>query len=160
SAAPVDLPRSDGNPSTATVVPADEVGLPVYYPGTTDSSSAVAIDLKPGVVYSGVDLTILSVHGVHVRGRLFASTTGQTPKGGSVMLISRSPSGPVSQRNTPYDAITGEFDFQTVAPGSYDVVSVANEPNTPGVAGRMITRVPIEVGNVDIDNLALVLQPG
>src|SRR5205085_3572833 len=30
----------------------------------------------------------------------------------------------------------------------------------PGVAGRLTTRVPIEVGNVDIDNLALVLQPG
>jgi hypothetical protein len=142
------------------IVPADEVGLPVYYPGTTDSSTAAPIDIKPGVLYGGVDLTITNVRAVHVRGRVISSISGQIPRGGSVMMISRSAGGSVSQRNAPYSALTGEFDFQGVAPGSYEIVSVANEPNVPGVPGRLITRVPIDVGNVDIDNVALVLQPG
>ena len=76
------------------------------------------------------------------------------------MLISRSAGGTVSQRNTPYSALTAEFDFQGVAPGSYEIVSVGNEPNVPGVAGRLVVRVPIEVGSADINNVSLVLQPG
>jgi hypothetical protein len=142
------------------IVPADEVGLPVYYPGTTDPGTAAPVDIKPGTLYGGVDLTILSVRAVHVRGRVVSSVSGQIPKGGSVMMISRSAAGTVNQRNAPYSALSGEFDFQGVAPGPYEIVSVANEPNMPGVAGRLITRVPIEVGSADVDNVALVLQPG
>jgi hypothetical protein len=156
-----DVIRLNNNTAAALgIVPADEVGLPVYYPGTTDSSTAAPIDLKPGALYGGVDLTILNVRAVHVRGRVVSSVSGQIPRGGSVMLISRSAGGAVNQRNAPYSALTGEFDFQGVAPGSYEMVSVANEPNMPGVAGRMITRVPIEVGSADVENVALVLQPG
>src|SRR5215470_6867921 len=128
------------------IVPADEVGLPVYYLGTTDSSTAAPIDVRPGALYGGVDLTILNIRAVHVRGRVVSSVSGQSPRGGNVMLISRSAGGTVSQRNTPYSALTAEFDFQGVAPGSYEIVSVGNEPNVPGVAGRLVLRVPIEVG--------------
>jgi hypothetical protein len=156
-----DIVRLNANTAASLgIVPSDEVGLPVYYPGTTDSSAAAPIDLKPGVLYGGVDLTIISVRAVHVRGRVVSGLSGQTPRGGSVMLISRSAGGTVSQRNASYSALTAEFDFQGVAPGSYEIVSVANEPNVPGVAGRLIIRVPIEVGSADINNVALVLQPG
>jgi hypothetical protein len=156
-----DVIRLNSNTAASLgIVPADEVGLPVYYPGTTDSSTAAPIDLKPGALYGGVDLTILNVRAVHVRGRVVSSVSGQIPRGGSVMLISRSAGGAVNQRNAPYSALTGEFDFPGVAPGSYEIVSVANEPNMPGVAGRLITRAPIEVGSADVENVALVLQPG
>jgi hypothetical protein len=131
--------------------------------GTTDSSAAAPIDLRPGATYGGVDLTIAYVRAVHVRGRLTSSATGQPPRNGQVTLAPR-PSGAGVSMNISQSMArvtsAGEFDFEGVPPGSYDIVSITNESGAPGVSGRFTARVPIEVGNADVNNISLILQPG
>src|SRR5207249_2359823 len=90
-------------------------GLPVYFPGTTDPGAAAPIDLRAGATYSGVDMTIVYVHAVHVRGRITSAATGQAPRTGQVMLVSRSAVSGVTQRNARIMP-GGEFDFEGVAP--------------------------------------------
>jgi hypothetical protein len=140
------------------IAPSSEIALPVYYPGTTDSRAATPIDLLPGAAYSGVDLTIVSVHAVHIRGRVTNGATGQPPRNGVVTLVPRTlvVSGSVPQSNTRTTS-SGEFDFESVAPGSYDLLSIVTEP---GASGRLTARIPVEVGSTDVDNLPLILQPG
>ncbi len=160
-ASPVDVIRLNGNAAASLgIVPSNEVGLTVYYPGATDAGSAAPVDLKPGVHFAGVDFTIVPVRAVNVRGRVISSTTGQRPRGGSVMLVSHGTGGTVSQRNATISASTGDFEFEGVAPGSYEIVSTSNDPTIPGLAGRLSARITVEVGNVDLDNVSVILQPG
>ncbi|MBI2149229.1 MAG: carboxypeptidase regulatory-like domain-containing protein [Acidobacteria bacterium] len=148
--------------------------LPVYFPGTTDPTAAAPIDLPAGINFAGVDLLVVETRTVRVRGRL-VSASGEMPSGSQVMLVTRQGPvlGGVSQRNTNVTA-DGSFDFQNIAPGSYDLVAIVNEKSTvrnlpdgtvqvspgTGVAGRLTARVPIEVGNADVDNLTVVVRPG
>src|SRR5262249_40035208 len=58
--------RLDGR---VVAVPTPETGethLPVYYPGTTDPSAAVPIDLPAGINYTGVDFMITESRAVRV----------------------------------------------------------------------------------------------
>lgn len=148
--------------------------LPVYFPGTTDPTAAAPIDLPAGINFTGVDLLVVETRTVHVRGRL-VSASGEMPSGSQVMLVTRQGLvlGGVTQRNTNVTP-DGSFDFQNIAPGSYELVAIVNEKSTvrnlpdgtvqvspgTGVAGRLTARVPIEVGNTDMDNLAVVVRPG
>jgi hypothetical protein len=49
----------------------------------------------------------------------------------------------------------GIFEIPDVAPGSYDLVAALNDRTI-----RMSARVPVEVGNSDVQNVTLVLSPG
>jgi len=55
----------------APSLPDDQPGegyVPVYYPGTTDAQSAAPINLPPGIVFSGVDVTVAQVRTLRVQG--------------------------------------------------------------------------------------------
>ena len=56
-----------------------DVFVPVYYPGTTDATSAGSIDVGSGVVVSGIDLTVARTATYRVSGNLAgaAAPTGQ-----------------------------------------------------------------------------------
>src|SRR5437867_3049020 len=57
----------------APSLPDDQPGegyVPVYYPGTTDAQSAAPINLPPGIVFSGVDLTVAQVRTLRVQGQV------------------------------------------------------------------------------------------
>ncbi len=130
-----------------------EARLPVYYPGTTSAAAASLIDVPPGIDFNGVDLQLTETRSVRVRGQLVDGLTGKPTNIGDVTLVPRR--GTVAtgtlQRATLSSA--GTFEFRQIAPGSYDIVATANG------AARLAAHVPVEVGNRDIDNLALVLQP-
>lgn len=153
------------------VLPAsDTTYLPVYFPGTTDWAAAAPIDLRAGVNFTGVDLTVAETPALHVRGRAINGLTGQLAQGVSLQLIPRRgiPGGGPAQRNTTSSA-DGTFNFQSVVPGAYDLVGMINQGlvrNVPdGTArivngGNLTARIPIEIGSADVDNVQLVLQSG
>jgi Carboxypeptidase regulatory-like domain len=136
--------------------------VPVYYPGTTDSQSAAPINLSPGIVFSGVDLTVATVRTVRVQGRVINGVNGQPAQNANIMLlpVQRTAGGfrggvrnPGNQRNRINNQ--GTFDIRGVVPGSYELVAVVNERNN-----RMSARLPLEVGASDIQNVSLIVSPG
>jgi hypothetical protein len=137
--------------------------IPVYYPGTTDAQSAAPINLPPGIVFSGVDLTATSVRTQRVQGQVINGTTGQPALNAQVMLIPvprggsggfrggiRNPGNLRARINNQ-----GAFDIRGVPPGSYEVMAVINERNN-----RMTARLPLEVGNADVRNVSLIVSAG
>src|SRR5262245_7453466 len=72
---------SDGQDQTT------EGYVPVYYPGTTDAQSAAPINLQPGAVFSGVDLTVAAVRTLRVQGQVINGITGQPAQNANVMLL-------------------------------------------------------------------------
>src|SRR5262245_21432574 len=148
---------SDGQDQTT------EGYVPVYYPGTTDVQSAASINLQPGVVFSGVDLTVAAVRTLRVQGQVINGVTGQPAQNANVLLlpVQRAAGGGGFRggiRN-PGNFRTrinqGAFEIRGVVPGSYEIIAVLNDRNN-----RMTARLPLEIGNSDVQNVSLVASPG
>lgn len=155
-----------------------------YYPGTTDATRAVAVDLQPGNEIRAIDFILVRQQRVKLSGRVVDGETGRPPQMAQVSASSRE----VTSASSPLDALiggdptanrynptTGEFVVQNVATGSYWLQVMAQSANTPNpAAGGQIdaaaaiaalssintARVPIEVGTTDIENLSLTVTSG
>src|SRR5439155_9981483 len=118
----------------------DEGYIPVYYPGTTDAQSAAPVNLQPGIVFSGVDLTVAAVHTLRVRGQVINGVTGQPARNANILLMPRDRVGfgPGLFENFRNRNINeqGIFELRGVLPGSYDLIGVLNDRNN-----RMSARV-------------------
>src|SRR5881397_2493237 len=135
-----------------------------YYPGTTDSSTAVAVEVQAGSESNTIDFTLTRQSLFRVRGRVFDTRTGQVPQNANISLTPRTPGfGPmfvVSPVN--YNTADGTFELRDVAPGAYWVRAIAVNPApglTPDMA-RNTVQVAVNVSNGDLDNVVLGLSSG
>jgi 5-hydroxyisourate hydrolase-like protein (transthyretin family) len=126
-----------------------------FYPGVTDLTQASMIRLAEGEERSGVDFRLAPVHAVRIRGRLVPAPT--LPNAVNLFLSPHDASrfaAPFTRRGARVDK-KGAFDFQGVLPGSYVLVAFAR------LAGRQETaRLPLEVGDTNLDGIELTLMPG
>jgi hypothetical protein len=135
-----------------------------YYPGTTDPSTAEAIEVQPGAELSTIDFTLNQQPLFRVRGRVFDSRTGQFPPNANVAVFGRSPeqfSFSAGPRNN--SAADGTFEIRDVPPGSYWVRAVASDPRLGSSAGepaRIYAQVAVDVSGGDIENVSLPLTSG
>ncbi len=140
---------------------ADEGYIPVYYPGTTDAQAAAPISLPPGVVFSGVDLSVAPVRTLTIHGQVINGLTGQPAARNANILLVPSQSrrrGGIRNGGDFRSRILndqGAFEIRGVVPGSYSLIGLINDRNN-----RMTASVPIEVGNSDIQNVSLIISPG
>lgn len=130
----------------------------VYHPGTTDPAAASAVDLTPGAVVLGIDLTLIPSSTFYVRGRVTAQ--GLSDNAPRVRVSVFSADGLPSPEIPSVETVAGDFDLRGVPPGRYYLTAQVM-PN-PGERGGPLamTRVPVEVWDRDVDGVAAVLQPG
>ena len=121
----------------------DEVFETTYYPGTKDQAAALPIDLKPGGLFSGVELRILKSSWVHVRGRVIEGATGQ-PHSAVVGLAL--PFYGTDQRNINGRVTEGAFDLRAPA-GSYMLSAQASRtaPTGPFLSAFMPLSLAIAI---------------
>jgi uncharacterized protein (DUF2141 family) len=97
---------------------------PVYYPGTTNSASAVPVTLSVGEERAGVDMQLVQVPTAIVSGTLTAPG-GTLPQGTQLMLLPiTTPGSPLVPGLAEQGArvlANGTFAFTNVAPGQYTV---------------------------------------
>jgi hypothetical protein len=127
----------------------------VYYPATTDARQATVLTVEPGTEIHGIDLQLVRVRGVRVRGRITPPAGAPAPLFQMVTLM------PIGQHVAPgsgHDVLIrdpkGEFEFAGVMPGTYRLqVETAgfNEPN----ANRMSARRTLEVGVSDLEGIEM-----
>jgi protocatechuate 3,4-dioxygenase beta subunit len=157
-----------------------------YYPGTTEASRALGLDLQPGAEMRGVDFTVIRTQRVRITGRVIDTATGRPPEEAAVSVARRD-----ATASSPFDALlgladpsggnryepaTGEFVVANVASGSYWLQvfaqgqaaprpAVPDAPPTTQEALNMLSsintaRMPVEVLGSDITNLTLNVGPG
>ena len=128
----------------------------VYYPATMDARQAAVVTVEPGAELHGIDLQLVRVRGVRVRGRVTApSGSGPAPLFHMVALV------PIGQRDAPgpgHNVLIrdskGEFEFTGVMPGTYRLqveTGGFNEPNP----NRMSARRTLEVGVSDLEGIQM-----
>jgi Carboxypeptidase regulatory-like domain len=132
----------------------EETMVPVYFPGTTEAQSATAVSLQPGAVIAGIDFSVGAGRVVthHIRGRVIGDTAGQQPPFTQIQLVPQSAPQPSFAISILQTDANGTFDMAGVIPGSYMLIATKLATNAVG-------RIPIEVGDRDIENLPVVLAP-
>ena len=164
---------------------ADRIFPTTYYPGTTDASRAVTLEVQPGNELTGIDIVVNPPVSYRVRGRLVDSATGQPPKTASVTLSPRQQTETTgivfssSIGNTTTYNPNGTFEIRNVIPGSYwlraQMANNLNDPINPSVVAnvrsgnelletvlgtRSAAQIPLDVVAGDVENLAVTLTPG
>ncbi len=143
-------------PSWADQPVAQEAYTTVFYPGTLDPSGAAPIDIQAGAELRGMDLRLMKQRVFRVRGvvqGVGVANLGRRPV--MVSLNVRSTEGWQGERRQSTTRPPGnEFEIRNVPPGSYVLSAQTMEGQQLNYA-----RVPVEIGNGDLDNVALMLQP-
>lgn len=136
----------------------EESYAPTYFPGTTDPSGAVAIQVSAGAVLAGTDLTLRKTRTVRIRGRVANVTGDGLPSHTMLRLVPRNTSFGGFFAQTWTQALRnrgGTFEFRGIAPGAYLVwAQWADEGQ-----GYSVTQ-PVDVGNNNLDDVTVLLTPG
>ncbi len=126
---------------------------PLFYPGTADPSAATRLDLPAAAVQAGIDFQMIPASGVAVRGRLRPSSFDGNPQ------IFLRPADPLrrrlGQQGARSNPSTGEFQIANVAPGSYDLIALANAGGQSYFA-----KIPLQVGTTAPAPLDVLLSAG
>ena len=143
--------------------------MPTYYPGTPETSSAVPIEVAVGAQLQGFDIQLLKTRVVSIRGRV-VNGRDNSPANNVAVAVSPNTSqsyGPVfaNRRLASVRNDNGTFEISGVPPGSY-ILSVNSFGRGRGrgrtadgaTIGGGFARLPVEVGESDVEGLVLVLQ--
>lgn len=118
--------------------------VPTYFPQTATAGSASSIELTPGS-QRGMNITLMRAPVVHISGRIKADTSR------NLEFMSIQLSGWDIEHRYAETDLKGRFRFDSVFPGSYYLHAVAEKGH--GV------RVPIDVGDQNIEGIELTLLP-
>ena len=135
--------------------------LPTYYPGTTESARASAIEVKSGDEITGIDLVFASklpTRTYKIHGRVVNSVTDD-PDAQIVVLLSprmnRELDFDPNQKQANPDRKTGTFEINDVAPGEYVAVAISF-----GEGRRHRAAQNVDVIASDVDGVSLILTRG
>ena len=124
---------------------------PIYFPGTPRQANAIPIALSSGEERINVDFKLELVSAARVEGFVIGAD-GQAVTAGSVSLMTVRDQSRVG--NSTRILPDGRFNFPSVLPGSYAVLSQGMGPNANHYA--MATA---EVAGTDVQGLQLTMRP-
>jgi hypothetical protein len=123
--------------------------LPTFYPDVLDAAHAAPIVVQAGDEYSGASIDLQPAHTVRVRGHVFG--------GGSnvhVFLLLRDTTVFGDLVPPVYAQVRdGEYQLYNVTPGAYYLYASGQDMNGP-----MVSRVPVEVADTDLEHVDIILQ--
>ena len=128
-----------------------------FYPNSTRPDSAQQLEITPGAQISGINMTLVKVRTVHVKGRVNGlAVSNRARRNASVMLMPRDSAGFMMMPGGVARILDqqGTFEMRGIAPGSYLLRADFNEENV-----HYSARMPLEVGNSNIEGIELNLQP-
>src|SRR2546427_3399753 len=137
---------------------------PVYFPGVIDPGLATPLELGIGENPGGFDFTTASghLHARRIRGKIINGVTGRPAAHASIVVVPRAADSLVFAA-TAQSAGDGSFEIKGVTTGSYFAFAalyaagrVGNPLITSGIASA---RIPIEIGDSDLENLRVVVVP-
>jgi hypothetical protein len=130
-----------------------EIYVTTYYPGATDPSGAIAVQVAAGAVVRGAEIRMRKARAFRVRGKLAGAAAESVTLNTSLRLI---PKDGLNLGPQPFATVrNGTFDFERVLPGVY-ILEATQVRNGPGGMARQV----VTVGNADVDDVVLSLTPG
>ncbi len=126
---------------------------PLFYPGTKDAAAATKVKAMGGSEVSGIDFRLVPAAGVSITGHLGSTDPEVLVSNAQLTLVPHDPAlREVERKGARIDRQSGEFRFDNVSPGSYDLVA-----QTFGDPRNFQARASIEVGTTDLPPVSLML---
>jgi hypothetical protein len=164
--------------------PGGEISVTTFYPGVMDPASAVAVDLRPGVELTGINIQMMTAVPAKISGRLTLAVPASTDtRTAAVAVMPRATKGLTNAATrmpiTPRD--DGTFEIPNLPPDIYDLIAsypMAAQtgwgPETPlslatptrvtasPAAGSAwaFGRTTVDVRNSNMNNVAIVVSKG
>lgn len=137
--------------------PGEEGYAKLYYPGTPDRAKAASITVKSGEELSSIDILMRQVAVYHVRGHVYNQATQKPGVETNVWLMPKRSGNEWEFSNDQafVKKKDGSFDIPEVLPGSYILMAAWFDEGK-----AYSTRMPLEVGNANIDGLSITIGPG
>lgn len=141
----------DGSPKSARRL---EVLVPTLYPGVQDPSTATLVEVTPGARVTGIGVTLSRNRLFRVSG--YAPFPAQADQGSVILACANGISGVLEQVSASVvQKGDGKFAIEGVPPGSYQLSAVAN-----GRDRFYFGRLPIEVGDTDVEGVRVTIDAG
>jgi hypothetical protein len=134
-----------------TILDAEARGATIYYPTGTNPEGASSLEITPGAQISGINMTLTRVHAVSVKGHVSIKSAA-AQRNMNIMLTARGVNG--FRTFVRGIDVQGNFELRGVAPGSYFLHANYSEDNK-----QYSARLPLEVGNSNIEGVELELHP-
>lgn len=141
--------------SAQAVPPVDEGYVTTYHPSAINPSNANQVEITAGAQVTGINITLARAQPVRIKGRVDLPA-GKSPRSANVSLMSKDSVGYFPKQPFPGSSIDakGNFEMRGVTSGSYWLRANYD------VDGKSLSgRVPLEVGNSNIEGIELTLQP-
>jgi protocatechuate 3,4-dioxygenase beta subunit len=129
-----------------------------YHPGVSDPSKARVVEIREGAETSGVDIVIAgAMKTFNIKGRVVNAETGNPVEGIEINYTGHAKDGglPVSNLRRARSNADGEFQFQGVFPGKYNVYPVKGGRNEYFSEPALCEITDGDAGGVEIE-----LRPG
>ena len=136
----------------------DSAYSPVYYPGTTDSSSATRLEVPKSGHLNGVDFTMQKTKSYRISGRVISSVPGQSKPSGIMLTLepkSEEQGNTWESNKMSHSDPEGKFAFKGVLPGEYQLSG-----NTFGDDGVARAHLDVVINHEDLRGVDLILTPG
>jgi len=128
----------------------------MYYPGTPDASKATSIPIKEGEEIPSVEIFMRQVAVFRIRGHVYNQITHKAGTQTEVFLMPKKRTREWGgEQRSLIQKKDGSFELADVLPGSYILTAMWVDEGKPHIA-----RLPIDVGNADLDGVAIAITPG
>lgn len=125
----------------------EESWMPTYFPGTTDRTQAISVDVPGGFTVNGINIAIGPSPVQKIRGRVAGSNSVAR-----VTLARESQPTALRTYSTGLSTIDGSFEFSGVIPGPYSLTAL----DASGLRSRPVS---VLVGERDVEGISLALEP-
>lgn len=123
-----------------------------YYPGVVDASAAIELQIAAGAQLQGIDIRVIKIRTVHVRGHV--SVGQQESPQQNAMVTMASSDSLTTNRSGGIDR-QGNFDISSIVPGPYTLMVRVNQSGKPGYS----THLPLQVGVSGVEGLSITVPP-
>ena len=131
---------------------------PTYYPSSSDPSKAVALTVKAGEEIPSTEILLRPVSAYRIRGRVYNMVSRRSNAAVALQLEHRNSAtlwdferGMSTTQNPD-----GTFEIESVLPGSYTLHAYWSDDEGRRYQARQV----LDVGNGDVDGVALTIAPG
>jgi hypothetical protein len=128
----------------------------MYYPGTPEASKATAISIKEGEEIPSVEIFMRQLAVFRIRGHVYNQITHKAGTQTEVFLMPKTRTREWGgEQRTSIQKQDGSFELADILPGSYVLTAMWFDEGKPHIA-----RLPIDVGNADVDGVSIAITPG
>jgi len=132
----------------------EEAAVPVFYPSASEQSTATSVEVRPGSIISGIDITTKPSRVYRIRGRIISSS-GRPISAADIVLVPRNGQVAAQSSHVPQSPNNSGFEIAGVLPGSYYLLVTGME--APGMPAVGLASVEVQASSVE--NVIITVSP-